>query len=121
MPLRGVSQMLKTITSRDNKVIKNIRAAEKKKGRSKTGLYLAEGKRLVGEAIRDIFDSVESVLASESFLEKNNNDVMLLLHFCRQVNLKQWLKAYIIHIHIFGRVGLGGYFLIKFDHRPKIK
>lgn len=73
MPLRGVSQMLKTITSRDNKVIKNIRAAEKKKGRAKTGLYLAEGKRLVGEAIRDVFDSVESVLASESFLEKNKD------------------------------------------------
>ena len=73
MPLRGVSQMLKTITSRDNKVIKNIRAAEKKKGRAKTGLYLAEGKRLVGEAIRDVFDSVESVLVSESFLEKNKD------------------------------------------------
>ena len=65
--------MLKTITSRDNKVIKNIRAAEKKKGRAKTGLYLAEGKRLVGEAIRDVFDSVESILASESFLEKNKD------------------------------------------------
>ena len=65
--------MLKTITSRDNKVIKNIRAAEKKKGRAKTGLYLAEGKRLVSEAIRDVFDSVESVLASESFLEKNKD------------------------------------------------
>ena len=69
--------MLKTITSRDNKIIKNIRAAENKKGRAKTGLYLTEGKRLVGEAIRDAFDSVESVLASESFIEKNKDFIRL--------------------------------------------
>lgn len=70
--------MLKTITSRDNKIIKNIRAAENKKGRAKTGLYLTEGKRLVGEAIRDAFDSVESVLASESFIEKNKDFINTL-------------------------------------------
>lgn len=78
MPLRGVQQMLKTITSRSNRIIKNIRAAENKKGRAKTGLYLAEGKRLVGEAIRDVFDSVESVLASESFCKKTKDFINTL-------------------------------------------
>lgn len=70
--------MLKTVTSRENKIFKNIRAAESKKGRKKTGLYLAEGKRLVGEAIQDVFDCVESVLTTETFFEKNKDFINTL-------------------------------------------
>ncbi len=90
--------MLKNITSRDNRVIKNIRAAETKKGRAKSGLYLAEGKRLVGEAIRDAFDSVESVLVSESFAEKNTDFINSLDNSGKIV--------YITNDRLFGDVSL---------------
>lgn len=63
--------MLINITGRENKTVKLVRALGRKKERIKNGLYFAEGKRLVNEAIRDAQEDIQCVLVSSSFAEKN--------------------------------------------------
>lgn len=59
--------MITKITSRDNKILKTARSLHKKKGREQTGMYFAEGRRLVGEAIEYIFDKIHFILVSDSY------------------------------------------------------
>ncbi len=59
--------MITKITSRDNKILKTARLLHRKKGREQTGMYFAEGTRLVGEAIEYIFDKIHFILASDSY------------------------------------------------------
>ncbi len=64
--------MINRITSRDNKLLKTARSLHKKKGREQTGLYFAEGVRLVSEALLFIKDKIEFILLSESYFAKNS-------------------------------------------------
>ena len=50
--------MITTVTSRENKIIKTVRSLHRKKGREQTGLYFAEGVRLVKEAVSYIPDKI---------------------------------------------------------------
>lgn len=59
------------IISRDNKTLKLIRALQRKKGRSESGLYFAEGARLVDEAVKYRFEDIKFIIASDEFAEKN--------------------------------------------------
>lgn len=63
--------MITKITSRDNQVLKTIRSLHSKKGRAQTGLYFAEGVRLVQEALTFASDKVRLVLVSENYFEDN--------------------------------------------------
>ena len=65
--------MINKITSRDNKLLKTVKSLHKKKGREQTGLYFAEGVRLVDEALLHIPDAIEYLLVSEEFADKNKN------------------------------------------------
>ena len=70
--------MIKYITSRDNKTIKTVRSLHRKKDREKLGLYLAEGVRIVNDAIRYTENSVKYILASSSYAEQNDNFIKKL-------------------------------------------
>lgn len=63
--------MINRITSRDNKILKMVRSLLRKKGRGQTGLYFAEGKRLVDEAIRYIPHSIRHIIVSEEYVSEN--------------------------------------------------
>lgn len=63
--------MITKITSRDNQVLKTIRSLHHKKGRAQTGLYFAEGVRLVNDAITFASDKVRLVIVSESYFSNN--------------------------------------------------
>ncbi len=63
--------MITKITSRDNQVLKTIRSLHHKKGRAQTGLYFAEGVRLVGDAIDFAPARVRLVVVSESYFTNN--------------------------------------------------
>ena len=63
--------MIKQITSKENKIIKLILSLRKRSGRSKSGMFLAEGKRIVDEALMWSKGSISFLAASESFYEKN--------------------------------------------------
>lgn len=66
------------ITSRENKTLKLIRSLKRRKGRTETGLYFAEGVRLSREALAWAEDRVFCTLVSESFLEKEKELVASL-------------------------------------------
>ncbi len=68
--------MITRITSRDNKILKTVRSLHRKKGRLQTGLYFAEGTRLVGEALSYAEKSVRLVLVSESYMSGNSEYVI---------------------------------------------
>ena len=59
--------MLKTITSRDNAVLKLARSLHKKRGREKNGRYFAEGVRLVNDAISFVPNQIDCIIVSENF------------------------------------------------------
>ncbi len=63
--------MIYEVTSRDNKTLKLVRSLHRKKGRTQTGLYFAEGARLVDEALRFAYKSVKFLLVSRSYLTSN--------------------------------------------------
>ena len=63
--------MITKITSRDNQVLKAIRSLHHKKGRAQSGLYFAEGVRLVQEALDFVSDRVRLVVVSESYFANN--------------------------------------------------
>ena len=53
--------MINAVTSKDNKVLKLVRSLHKKKGRLQSGLYFAEGVRLVKEALNFANDKIEPI------------------------------------------------------------
>lgn len=67
--------MINKITSRENKLLKTVRSLHNKKGRAQTGLYFAEGVRLVGEALSYITDEVKFILMSDSYAKDNEKVV----------------------------------------------
>ena len=65
--------MINKITSRDNKILKLVRSLHRKKGRTDSGLYFAEGARLIDEALVSVPESVRYIIVSENFCEKNTD------------------------------------------------
>lgn len=66
------------IVSKDNKTLKTIRSLQRKKGRMESGRYFAEGVRMVEEALRWADASIELLIMSDTFAEKNKNFVHTL-------------------------------------------
>ena len=63
--------MEKFITSRENKIIKQVISLNKKSNRLKLSLFLAEGKRICEEALLWARDDISYFLLSHSFYKKN--------------------------------------------------
>ncbi len=63
--------MIKTITSRENKIIKLTASLLKHNGRCKNGLFIAEGKRLCEEVVKWNPQNTKFFIVSDSFDEKN--------------------------------------------------
>ena len=74
----GVTDMQIPIVSKDNKTLKTIRALQRKKVRLESRRYFAEGVRMVEEALRWADGSVELLIVSDTFAEKNKNFVHAL-------------------------------------------
>ena len=58
------------ITSASNPLIKQLRGLDRKKGRSETGLFLAEGVRLIEQALAQDWQ-VETLVVSNSGVERD--------------------------------------------------
>ena len=58
------------ITSASNPLVKQLRSLERKKGRNETGLFLAEGARLIEQALAQGWQ-VETLIASNSGAERD--------------------------------------------------
>ncbi len=67
--------MVKFISSRDNKIIKLLVSLQKKSGRMKHSLFIAEGKRLCNEAFIWAKDKIEFIVVSDTFYKENNADL----------------------------------------------
>jgi len=63
--------MIKHITSKDNKVIKQLTSLQKRSGRIKHALFIAEGKRICDEAFEWARDRIEYIVVSDSFYKEN--------------------------------------------------
>lgn len=55
------------ITSRENPTYKMVKSLARKKGRTQTGMYFAEGVRLVEEALQDAAEQLVCILVSASY------------------------------------------------------
>lgn len=66
------------LTGKDNPHLKLIRSLSAKSGRKKAGAFVAEGKRLVEEALTYAAERVRFFAVSESFGEKNKNFIKML-------------------------------------------
>ncbi len=66
---------MQVLTSRENKFLKLVRSLQSKKGRTTSGLYFAEGRRMADEALSYAHELIEAVLVSDAFLEKNRDYV----------------------------------------------
>ncbi len=66
---------MQELTSRENKFLKLVRSLQSKKGRTSSGLYFAEGRRIAEEALVYAKGQIEAVLVSDSFYEKNRDEV----------------------------------------------
>ncbi len=64
--------MINSVTSRDNKILKLVRSLHKKKGRIQSGLYFAEGTRLIKEALSFANSEIEFLLVSETYEQENS-------------------------------------------------
>ena len=58
------------ITSASNPSVKRLRSLERKKGRNETGLFLAEGARLIEQALAQSW-SVDTLVVSNSGIERD--------------------------------------------------
>ena len=63
--------MIKFISSRDNKIIKLLISLQKRSGRIKHSLFVAEGKRICDEAFIWAKDSIEFIVLSDSYYKNN--------------------------------------------------
>lgn len=66
---------MQELTSRENKFLKLVRSLQSKKGRTSSGFYFAEGRRIAEEALVYAKEQIEAVLVSELFVEKNSEMV----------------------------------------------
>ncbi len=69
---------MQELLSRENKFLKLIRSLQSKKGRTTSGLYFAEGRRISEEALVYAKEQIEAVLVSHVFLEKNREMVQTI-------------------------------------------
>ncbi len=65
-----VKKMILEITGKDNKTLKLVKALKKKNHRTEQKLFLAEGRKLVMEAIRYVPENIRCIIISQDFLEK---------------------------------------------------
>ncbi len=63
--------MIKYISSRDNKIVKQTILLQKKNYRAKLSLFIAEGKRICDEALLWAKESISYFVISETFNKKN--------------------------------------------------
>lgn len=63
--------MEKYITSRDNKIVKELVSLKKRIGRQKHSLYVVEGKRICDEAVKWAKDDILYFVYSDSFYKEN--------------------------------------------------
>lgn len=68
--------MLKEIFSKDNQIIKSVRALQSRSGRKKHGLYFVEGNRITDEAVNCVSSKIQFIIMNNTFkneyLEKVN-------------------------------------------------
>ena len=74
-----------TITSFSNPLVKRLRSLERKKGRAETGLFLAEGVRLISQGLTSGWEA-ETVMVSNSVLDRPH--VRTLLELAASNNTK---------------------------------
>ncbi len=84
---------MQELISRENKVLKLIRSLLSKKGRTSSGLYFAEGRRMAEEAMHYAKEQIEAVLVSELFCEKN-------LDFVREID-SSGIPVYTASVKLF--------------------
>ncbi len=67
---------MQELTSRENKFLKLVRSLQSKKGRTASGLYFVEGRRMAEEAMSYAKEQIEAVLVTGLFYEKNREFVL---------------------------------------------
>ncbi|MGN1051647.1 MAG: TrmH family RNA methyltransferase [Acutalibacteraceae bacterium] len=84
------------ITSKDNKIVKLISKLNKSsKERKEKSLFIAEGKRIVREAVFSAY-SVEFICVSQTFYNENNDEISLYL--------EKSIEIYVIKDNIFNSI-----------------
>lgn len=73
------------ITGKDNKTLKLIKSLKKKSNRTEQGLFVAEGKRLVCEALRYAGERVRMVVVTEEFSEREADFVQKANDVCQNM------------------------------------
>ncbi len=73
------------ITGKDNKTLKLIKSLKKKSNRTEHGLFVAEGKRIVVEALRYASERVKVVVLTEDFLEREAELVRWANDVCENI------------------------------------
>jgi len=66
-----MTQVFEPITSVSNPLIKKLRALDRKKTRNETGLFLAEGARLVQQGVENGWE-IDTLVASEFMLDRDH-------------------------------------------------
>lgn len=77
--------MVSYISSKENKTAKLIRQLKKKSIREKTGQFVAEGRKIVLEALKYVPQNVICIVVSDEFCEKEADILVQLSNFCGNV------------------------------------
>ena len=77
--------MVSYISSKENKTAKLIRQLKKKSIREKTGQFVAEGRKIVLEALKYVPQNVICIVVSDEFCEKEADILAQLSNFCGNV------------------------------------
>lgn len=59
-----MTRQIETISSASNPLIKSLKSLERKKGRAETGLFLAEGARLIGQGLANGWKADSLIVAA---------------------------------------------------------
>ncbi len=84
--------MIYNISSKDNKNLKLVRSLMRKSARTKEGLFVAEGRKIVSEAMDYAKDLVEFAVMSQAFCEKEKETAEKVQGCC---------DVYIVPDHVF--------------------
>ncbi len=77
--------MIYDITGKDNKTLKHIRSLKRKTARYESREYIAEGLRLVLEALEFSPDDIRCIVISESFFEKEEDTAEYAGRICNKI------------------------------------
>lgn len=77
--------MISYISSKENKTVKLIRQLKKKSIRSKTKRFVAEGRKIVLEAVEFAKQNIDCVVVTDEFCEKEANAFELISTACDNV------------------------------------